>query len=163
MKTQLLLYLVPIFFFVHNLEEVFGVKNHRKKLFSFQPEVHPIQFVIAVGLLTALVFVGSVWGANHPNSEYGFVVVIIFQAIIFINSLIPHAVVWVRFRSYNPGLLTAVFVNIPFSVILFHRVVTEEIITFEKLLGILAIAPVVMILLIKGALTVAEIIISQSR
>ena len=159
MNTQQYLWLVPIFFAVHNLEEVYGMKKWpRKTSLPSQLEVKNTQFVIAVSILTAFVIIITFWGINQANHDFGIGVILAIQAIVFINSLIPHIFVALLHRKYNPGLVTSIFINIPFSVHLFRQALVEKFLGLDEMLVMLAIAPLAMIVLIRASLKAAELL-----
>jgi hypothetical protein len=162
MNIQQYLWLVPFFFAVHNLEEVYSMKKWpRKTSLPFQVEVKNNQFVIAVSILTAFVFIITFWGINQTKYDFGIAVILAIQAIVFINSIFPHIFVALLHRKYNPGLATSIFINIPFSVYLFRQALVEKILELDEMLIMLAIAPLAMIILIRGSLKAAELL--QSR
>jgi hypothetical protein len=114
-----------------------------------------------VSILTAFVFFITFWGINQTDHDFGIAVILAVQAIVFVNSIIPHIFVALRYRKYNPGLVTSIFVNIPFSVYLFQQALVEKILELDEMLIMLAIAPLAMIILIRGSLKAAELL--QSR
>ena len=59
--------------------------------------------------------------------------------------------------GYNPGLATAVLLNVPFSVYLFHRMFATPHLTGTTLGVALAIAPLLMVALTRSALHVGAV------
>ena len=154
-----ILWVVPILFALHNLEEASLMEKWSKKSsLLFHVTVSTPQFAIAVAVLTVLVFAATWLGRLGPKQSVGMYVTTGVQAIIFINVIFPHIAVTVRSRSYNPGLLTAVIFNLPFSVYLYQRAVAEGYITTLGVIVTLAIAPFAMIVLIASSLRLGEII-----
>ena len=152
-----LLWLVPVLFTLHNIEELVGslLQPHQIAV-PGRKELPPAQIQIAAGLLTMMVWGGSAWGMNHLRNAFSIPLIIGFQAVICVNSLFPHLVFAIRERRYHPGLYSAVAVNLPFSFYLFYLFVAEGMISLQLLAGLLAAGPVLMVLLIRGALAAAR-------
>jgi hypothetical protein len=156
LTIQQLLWLIPILFALHNMEEAPGMARWTKKLASrrIRPVSTP-QFVIAVSLLTAVVLVFTLL-AVFDNNGLWLVCVLEFQAIILLNAFVPHLLLFVRFRQYNPGLITAVLLNTPFSIYLFQRALAENLLNWTNIGILLLCAPVVMVLSIRLSLKIGE-------
>jgi hypothetical protein len=154
--TQLL-WLVPLFFAIHNVEETPFMAKWTEKLDSpIHPKVTTRQFAIAVTLLTLGSIVITYFGTRNPDSFLGPIFVLAIQAILFVNAFVPHIVMTVKMKMYSPGLVTAVLINIPFTIYLFNRALQEQKIT-PILSGILLlVAPFAMIGLAWGALWLGE-------
>ncbi len=140
-----LLWLVPALFALHNLEEVPGMAAWSRKTDArLQPAVSTPQFVIAVTFLTGVALLAALAGAHGPRQSWGVYVILLIQAIQWVNAFVPHVVATIRHRLYSPGLVTAVCVNIPFSFYLFYRALAEGYISAEGLVALLVVAPFVM-------------------
>ena len=163
--TQLL-WLVPILFAIHNFEEAPFMASWIQKLPNspIKPVTSP-QFTIAVTLLTILGFVITFLGANSTPGSVGFLLILEIQAIMLVNAVVPHITATIRFRMYSPGVITAVFLNIPFSITLFYRATNEGFLTTNQLILLFVIAPFAMIALAGLSLKLGETILApfQSR
>jgi hypothetical protein len=62
------------------------------------------------------------------------------QAMLLMNVFVPHVPAAVVLGGYAPGVLTAVFVNLPFSIYFFRRSLRESQITWKGLVVAMAIA-----------------------
>jgi hypothetical protein len=152
-------WLVPALFALHNIEEVAGIFNsYPQELFPGRRRIDPTRFLIAVGLLTFLVTTGTTWSILHPELDVSVPLVAGFQALVLVNSIFPHLVMFLKQGSYHPGLVTAGLINIPFSFYFFERVVTSEQMSLKGLLGMLVVAPFLMVLFIQGSLAAAKLI-----
>jgi hypothetical protein len=157
MSHPAIFWLVPVLFALHNLEEGLGLFiQPGQAMIPGGKEYHPSQFIIGVVLLTILVIAGTAWGMSHPEAQISFAVIAGFQAVIFMNAVFPHLVALYKTKRYHPGLGTAVLINIPFSLFLFGKMIFEGWIDIGILLGLLAAAPILMILFIQGALAAAS-------
>lgn len=109
-----MLWIIPLLFFIHNLEESFQMPQYLANQFS----IHFItsqQFFIAVSALTIFVLlIVFLYQLNFLSSIYW---IIFIQGAIFFNS-VQHIILFFIYRSYNPGLISAVFIVI-FSIFFF--------------------------------------------
>ncbi|CAM4278762.1 MULTISPECIES: HXXEE domain-containing protein [Bacillus] len=107
-------WIIPLLFFVHNLEESFQMPQYLANLFS----IHFItsrQFFIAIFVLTIFVLlIVFLYQLNFLSSIYW---IIFIQGAIFFNS-VQHIILFFIYRSYNPGVISAVFIMI-FSIFFF--------------------------------------------
>lgn len=142
-----LLWLVPVFFMLHNLEEAPFMEKWSKRLpIKILPPVSTKQFVIAVTLLTLLGFLLAFLGITQISQPIGYLLVLEIQMALGFNAILPHLLTTLRFREYSPGVVTAVLINLPFSVYLFQRGLREGILGSEQVWAMLAFAPFVTVL-----------------
>jgi hypothetical protein len=137
-----LLWLVPIFFMLHNIEEAPFMESWSKRLpLKIHPTVSTRQFVIAVTSLTLAVFLVTYFGVKYLANPTGYLIVLGIQIILFFNAFIPHIASTILFRLYSPGVITAVLITLPFSLYLFRRAINENILTWTQFWILLGIAP----------------------
>ena len=142
-----LLWLVPIFLAIHNLEEAPFMESWSKRLpvklpFSFTTR----QFAVAVTFLTLAGFVLTYFAVEYLASPTGYLMILGVQAIMLFNAFIPHIASTVRFCIYSPGVVTAMIINIPFSFYLFRRALNENILTWPQLWILMGAAPFGMVI-----------------
>lgn len=141
-----LLWLVPIFFMLHNIEEAPFMEAWTKRLpLRTHPQVSTRQFVIAVTFLTLGGFLATYFGVEYLQNSTGYLIVLGIQAVLFFNAFIPHIGSTIRFRMYSPGVVTATLINIPFSLYLFQPALAEHIVAWKQIWILLAIAPFAMV------------------
>lgn len=153
-----LLWLVPVFFMLHNMEEAPFIEDWSKRL----PVKLPIsystrQFVIAVTFLTLGGFLVTWFGVEYLHNSTGYLAVVGIQAILFFNAFIPHIGSMMRFRMYSPGAVTAIVITIPFSFYLFRRALIENAVTWNQFWMLLGIAPFVMVIFTFTALQIGKV------
>ncbi len=142
-----LLWLVPFFFMIHNLEEAPLMESWSKRLpLRIHPVVSTKQFAIAVTFLTLCVFALTYFGVEIWPPMIGYLVVLGIQMILTFNAFVPHLLSTIRFRFYSPGLVSALLITLPFSFYLFDRALTESLLTWNQLWILLAVAPFVMVI-----------------
>lgn len=108
------------------------------------PKVTTRQFAIAVTFLTLGSILITYLGTRNPDNYLGAILVLAIQAILFVNAFVPHIVMTAKMRLYSPGLVTAVLINIPFTIILFVRALNEHHITPGLVVMLFLAAPFAM-------------------
>lgn len=142
-----LLWLVPIFFAFHNLEEAPFMESWSKRLpLKIHPVVSTRQFVIAVTFLTLGGFLVTYYGVEYLHNSTGYLIILGIQAVLLFNAFIPHIASTIRFRMYSPGVITAALITLPFSFYLFHRALIENQLTWTQFWIFLGIAPFAMVI-----------------
>ncbi|MFT3890843.1 MAG: HXXEE domain-containing protein [Anaerolineales bacterium] len=157
-----LLWLVPIFFALHNMEEAPFMERWSKRLpFKVPVSYSTRQFVIAVIILTVGGFLLAYWGIEYLHNTTGYLIVLGIQAILFFNAFLPHIGSTILFRMYSPGVVSATLITVPFSIYICQRALLENIITWKQIWILLAIAPFAMVLFAVIALQMGKVIGKQ--
>lgn len=103
-----MLWIIPLLFFIHNLEEAFQMPQYLANQFS----IHLItsqQFFIAISILTIfVVLIVFLYQLNFLSSIYW---IIFIQGAIFFNA-VQHIILFLIYRFYNPGVISSVFIVI---------------------------------------------------
>ena len=147
LSFERLLWLIPIFFALHNLEEAPSMESWSKQLpLKIGPTVSTHQFVIAVTFLTLAVFLITYIALNFLQRSTAFLLLLGIQAILLFNAFVPHIVTTIRFRMYSPGVVTAVLFTLPFSLYVFRRSFSENILTPDQFWMLVGVAPFAMVL-----------------
>jgi hypothetical protein len=137
-----LLWLVPIFLTIHNLEEAPLMESWAKRLPVKLPlTITTRQFVIAVTFITLAGFVLTYIGVEYLANQTGYLLVLGMQVILAFNAFVPHITTTIRFRMYSPGVITAVLIMLPFSFYLFPRAFEEGILNWTQFWILLGMAP----------------------
>lgn len=112
--TTRTIWLIPLLFFFHSLEEAFQMPQYLANQFS----IHFItnkQFFIAISILTTFVLIIVIlYQLSIISSIY---LIIFIQGCIFFNA-VQHIILYFIYRSYNPGVISASII-ILFSLFLF--------------------------------------------
>ena len=137
-----LLWLVPVFLTIHNMEEAPFMENWYKRLPVKLPlTVTTRQFVIAVTLITIAGFIITYLGVEYMSNQTGYLLVLGMQMILLFNAFVPHIATTIRFRMYSPGVITAVLIILPFSFHLFRRAFAENILSWDQFWVMLGVSP----------------------
>jgi drug/metabolite transporter (DMT)-like permease len=156
---RVLLWMVPVFFMLHNMEEAPFMASWSKRLpLKIHPTVSTPQFVVAVTFLTLAGFVLAYASLTWIPTSVGYQHILGMQAILFVNAFVPHLATAIRFRLYSPGVVTAVFITLPFSICLFQRAFREQILSWAQFWLLLGIAPFAMVLLAYLSLQIGKVL-----
>jgi hypothetical protein len=143
-----LLWLVPVFLTIHNIEEAPFMERWYKRLPVNLPlTITTRQFVFAVTFLTAAGFFITYVGVEYFGNQTGYLLILGMQSILLFNAFVPHIATTLRFRMYSPGVITAVLLILPFSFYLFRRAFTENILTWTQFWTMLGIAPFAVVII----------------
>ncbi len=152
-----LLWLVPVFFLLHNIEEAPFMEGWSKRL---PLKIHPIvsirQFVIAVSFLTLSGFLVTYLALEWLPNSIGFLIVLGMQSVLAFNAFVPHLVSTLRFRMYSPGLVIAMLITVPFSFYLIQRALNEHYLSWPQFWILLGISPFAMVLFAYLALMIGK-------
>lgn len=126
MSRKALLWLVPVFITLHNLEEAFLMPAFiEKRNASVTGAIPPItykQFLIALFIITVIPYlIAFIW----LGRSWAVYLLVGFQVVMLIN-VIAHVLMALFFRGYTPGLVTALLINLPFSLYLLRRALRER-------------------------------------
>jgi hypothetical protein len=150
-SRKLLLWLVPIFLTIHNLEEAIVMPAFLEKrnravrgaLSDVLPPVNYRQFLTALLIITVIPYLVTLLWLKRGWATY---LLIALQVVMLIN-VFAHVMMAIFLRGYAPGLLTALLINLPFSLYLLKRAVAEGWVTKRSViwmfpLGLLIHGPV---------------------
>jgi hypothetical protein len=106
-------------FTIHNLEEAIWLPKWSKHARKFHEPVEADEFIFAVIVVT---IIGTVLTAldiliGNPGSLVNYVY-LGFIGMMCLNVFFPHLAATVVLKRYAPGLITAVLLNLPFSLII---------------------------------------------
>lgn len=109
-------WIIPLLFFIHNLEEAFQMPQYLANQFSIRL-ITSQQFFIAISVLT--IFVLLIVFLYQLNFLSSICWIIFIQGAIFFNS-VQHIILFFIYRSYNPGVISAFFITL-FSIFFFIK------------------------------------------
>ncbi|HEV2881400.1 MAG TPA: HXXEE domain-containing protein [Pyrinomonadaceae bacterium] len=147
------------FLALHNLEEALTMHLYfpriagllrKHALAHLAPAIPtPAQFYAALAGATLFPLILVVVATTGRPSKIKFYLVALVQAQVLLNVFVPHLPAAFVFGGYAPGLLTAVLVNLPFSVYFFRRSLREQRVTRRGLLVMLLVALPLLLLSIR--------------
>jgi hypothetical protein len=113
MSFHNLLWLFPIVVTLHNAEEAIWLPGWAKRKILWRSPVTPGSFRFAVVVLTFLAFAVTGLSAASGKQTVWTYLAFGYMAAMLANVLIPHLALTVALRSYMPGVVTAVALNLP--------------------------------------------------
>ncbi|HQQ96832.1 MAG TPA: HXXEE domain-containing protein [Cyclobacteriaceae bacterium] len=150
---KLLITLLPVAFALHNLEETLGMEKWTHSLRSpVLGTVTTRQFGISALLITALGF-GVILGRDLiQNDQVYFEVVAGFAGMLCLNVLFPHVLATLYYGRYAPGVVTALLINLPLTLMLLYQLHDAQTLTNPQLTKSVIIGGLAGILLVYGLL-----------
>ena len=133
-EFTLLCWSIPIFLTIHNFEEFLTMPEWmnvhlsllRMKFFVFRSvSFSPEQLYLSLILVTVVPWVFSLYCLTGIWSKKKLWMMLILQSIIGWNAVVPHISGTLILGMYNPGLVTALLINLPFTIYLFYRSVAD--------------------------------------
>lgn len=136
-----LLWLVPLLLTLHNLEEAVFMKGFLDRFAARIPILPTVtygQFLLALAVVTLAPYAFAASGPLERRSR-AFFLTLGTQMVVLLNVL-SHVATAIYVRGYEPGLVTALLVNLPFSVFLFRRAWRGSWVTFRDMAWLLVAA-----------------------
>ena len=132
MSRKALLWLVPVLITIHNLEEAvfmpaFLQTRNAAIPSSLQTLLPPItyrQFLIALIVMTAMPYVIASLGSLER--EAGGLYLLLGLQVVMLYNVLAHVLMAAVMGGYAPGVVTAVTINLPFSLYLVRRALKER-------------------------------------
>lgn len=111
-------------------------------------QVSPGRFRVGVGVLTVAAYLIPWFSVADGRESVWTYIFVAYTFTIFLNVFVPHLPAAILLRSYAPGLVTAVLVNLPITAVLLaaiwkYRIVHSlgvAILVFGVPLGVAAVA-----------------------
>lgn len=156
------LWLVPLILLVHNLEEALLMPRFLPldparfpaALRPLVPEVRYAQFLPALVIFTLLPFIVAGLGKLEVRGSRSVFILLAVQAVMLVN-VASHLGSAFLLGGYSPGLVTALLLNLPFSIYLLRRAAREEWISHRALLSLPLLA-----MLVHGPLLIGLFVVS---
>ncbi len=144
-----LLWLIPLLLTLHNAEEALTMPGwvmanlaavRRAIPFGIDIQFSPVQLLASLFVATLVPFIVAIFCIRGEEKSKKVNFLFLLQAIVLLNVFIPHLSWSARNLQYNPGLITAFFINLPFSIYFFHRSYREGRIDKRTLVWIFILA-----------------------
>jgi len=134
MAPRQVLWLVPTLLAAHNAEEALFFPRYLPFVLArlpagWQAVAAPLttgQVWSALAVVTGAAFAVAWWASRRPDSQTALWLLLLIQSAVLLNALWHAAVAVVLFDGYAPGLVTALLLNLPFSLYLLRRAAREQ-------------------------------------
>ncbi|MGA9505190.1 MAG: HXXEE domain-containing protein [Terriglobales bacterium] len=145
MSFERLQWLFPIAVTLHNSEEAIFFPAWWARLAREIPaHPNPALFRFALALLTAAAFLVTFFNRQKGRESLWAYLTFGYIVAMLINVFIPHIPASVMFRSYTPGVVTAVLINLPVMTWLAFRALRDRWVSGRKALRFAIAVPVAM-------------------
>jgi Protein of unknown function with HXXEE motif len=144
-----LLWLIPIVLTLHNIEEALTMPRWvmanlpliKENLpITIDLQFSPAQLLFSLLIATVVPVVATMVCINGERRSVKLHLLFLLQAIVLLNVFIPHIAASIRMRQYNPGVVTAVCVNLPFSLYFFRRAFLERYLASREFVSLFILA-----------------------
>ncbi|MFN2569051.1 MAG: HXXEE domain-containing protein [Candidatus Dormibacteria bacterium] len=134
MTERWAIWLLPPVLLLHNLEEAIFFPRYVPRVVSRLPAnmrdwIGPVgagEMGVALTLATVVPLGVCLWAAGRPASRAALGLVLAMWAILLLNAVWHITAALVLFGGYAPGVVTAVILNLPLSVLVLRRAVKER-------------------------------------
>ena len=133
MKSKTLLWLIPLLAAIHNAEEAATMPRFLGKEHLWLPaaardivaNVSYSQFFVAIIFVTLIPIVIAAFGDLSRERSAAAYALFCVQVVMFIN-VFWHLAMALLARGYVPGLISALAINLPFSIYILRRALVER-------------------------------------
>ena len=134
MAPRQVLWLVPTLLAVHNAEEALFFPRYLPFVLArlppgWQAVAAPLttgQVGSALAVVTGVAFAVAWWAHRRPDSRTALWLLLLIQSAVLLNAVWHLAIAVVLFGGYAPGLVTALVLNLPFSIYLLRQAFKEH-------------------------------------
>lgn len=129
-----IVYIFPIAITLHNIEEALWLPKWSQHAAKYQKPVKRNEFhfaVLCVTILAYLISFSYVFNSHIEIIKYAFWG---FVGAMIINAVFPHLIATIVLRKYAPGVLTGVFINIPFFSLMITYAIKSDLISIMEII-----------------------------
>lgn len=145
--TSLIL-IFPFAISLHNVEEALWLPSWSKNAGCFHKPVNKSEFHFALVVITTLAYLSSFLLLLFPHNFIVKYIYFGFIGAMLINTLFPHIIATLLLHQYAPGVVTAVFLEIPCFTIILLMSIENCIISIPELLISAVFVGVILLILI---------------
>ena len=132
-------------FTLHNIEESIWLPEWSKHAKKFHEPVEKNQFIFAVIVVTIIGYLVTFIEIinNTPGSVFCYIY-LGFIGMMGLNTIIPHLAATILLKKYAPGLITALLLNLPLSIIIIARYIDAGINIYLIIVAILVVTGIIL-------------------
>ncbi|WP_431029862.1 HXXEE domain-containing protein [Lysinibacillus sp. LZ02] len=119
---------------LHNLEEAIWLPKWSQQVSKFQKPVTTSEFHFAVIVITALAYLSAFIYMNFPDFQLGKWLFIGFLSSMVLNAIFPHLLATIATKTYAPGLITGLLLNIPINSFILYQMFQQGVMTWRELI-----------------------------
>ncbi|GIN70271.1 membrane protein [Bacillus sp. J14TS2] len=149
LDVQTLIWLFPVIFVLHDLEEIIMVEKWMDKnsdvIYAKLPRkiadrvikqfsMSTAQFSVAVFVIFLFVSSSTYMASQYINGgPLGNIYLFTIMILIIFLHIFTHIAQSIILKSITPGVITSIFIVLPYSIILFHSLFENKIITWNMM------------------------------
>ena len=135
-------------FTIHNIEESVWLPEWSLHAKKFHEPVERNQFIFAVIVVTIIGYLVTVAEIvdNTPGSVFTYIY-LGFIGMMGLNTILPHLSATIILKKYAPGLITALLLNLPLSIIIIARYIEAGINVYYLITAIIVVTLIILSLL----------------
>lgn len=145
---------------LHNLEEALWLPQWSQIASSFQKPITPNEFHFAVLIITVLAYLVSFLTLCFPKSTIIKRVFIGFLGSMIFNAFFPHLIVTILMKTYAPGLLTALLLNVPINTVILYTLYKQNFIRVKEIIFSTVVVGILLLVMIPFLFTLGDNLIN---
>ena len=118
---------------IHNIEEALWLPQWSQSASSFQQPVTANEFHFTVLIITLLAYVCSFLYVRFHNSKLLKWAFIGFLGSMVVNAIFPHLLATIVMKTYAPGVVTGLLLNLPINTIILYKLHKQHVITEKEI------------------------------
>ncbi|MEK4229314.1 HXXEE domain-containing protein [Solibacillus sp. FSL H8-0538] len=119
---------------LHNIEEAIWLPEWSQQATKFQKSVTPGEFRFAVIIITVFAYLAAFTFLFVPQSNIAKWTFIGFLGSMIINAIFPHLLATIVMKTYAPGLITGLLLNIPINSMILFQLFESQVIEYKELI-----------------------------
>ena len=141
---------------LHNVEEALWLPEWSQSGSSFQQPVTANEFHFAVFIITVFDYVMSFLYVRFPKINLLKWAFIGFLGSMVFNAIFPHLLATIVMKTYAPGVVTGILLNIPINTIILYKLYKSNVVTKKEIVistvvvGILLLAMIPVLFAVGG-------------
>lgn len=133
-------------FTLHNLEEAIWLPEWTKYAKNYHQQVTRNQFVFAVIIITIIGYIITVLDIVYANiGDFINYIYLGFIGMMAVNTIFPHLISTIALKKYTPGLITALLLNLPISLLIITHYIQSGINIFYLIISVVVVSIIILI------------------
>lgn len=153
---MLLILLFCVAITLHNIEEAIWLPKWSQQASKYQKPVTPNEFRFAVIVITFFAYFSAFSFSHFPQSNLAKWLFIGFLGSMIFNAIFPHLMATILMKSYAPGLLTGLLLNIPINSLIIYQLFSKGLIVWSELILSTLIVGIVLLAIIPLLFKIGE-------
>ena len=143
-----LILIFPIAITLHNIEEALWLPKWSLNAKRYHKPVNKNEFLIAALIITVLAYMISFLFMFFRSCLIIKYLYFGFVGAMIINVIFPHLIATIALKKYCPGLITGLFINLPFfSLLIIHGIINNIISLKEIILSTTGVSIILIMIL----------------